>query len=80
MIETTNEIQNSEKIAKREENKSQKKIQVVQIGSSIRRDKRQALYLKSLGLGKIGKKKELVDSNSVRSLISKVLHMVKIVE
>lgn len=58
----------------------QKKMKVRQIGSSIRRDARQALYLKSLGLGRIGKEKELIDSNSVRCLIAKVKHMVEIVE
>jgi large subunit ribosomal protein L30 len=62
------------------EKKFKKMIQIIQVGSSTRRDKKQNLYLKSLGLGKIGKKKELVDSNSVRSLIKKVMHMIKIVE
>lgn len=59
--------------------KEQKMIKVRQTGSSIRRDGRQALYLKSLGLGKIGSEKELIDSNSVRNLIAKVLHMVEVV-
>ncbi len=60
--------------------KSSKLIKVRQVGSAIRRDKKQELYLKSLGLGKIGKEKELEDSNSVRVLISKVRHMVEVVE
>jgi ribosomal protein L30 len=55
-------------------------IRIEQIGSSIRRDRRQALYLRSLGLGKIGQKKELVDSGSVQALIKKVKHMIKVVE
>lgn len=59
---------------------TKKTIKVRQTGSSIRRDGRQALYLKSLGLGRIGKEKELVDSNSVRCLIAKVRHMVEVVE
>lgn len=58
---------------------SKKIIKVRQTGSSIRRDGRQALYLKSLGLGRIGKEKELVDSNSVRCLIAKVRHMIEVV-
>ncbi|MDR2074805.1 MAG: uL30 family ribosomal protein [Holosporales bacterium] len=62
------------------ERKFQKMIRIIQTGSSTRRNKKQSLYLKSLGLGKIGKEKELVDSNSVRSLIKKVIHMIKIVE
>lgn len=59
---------------------SEKIIKIRQTGSSIRRDGRQALYLKSLGLGRIGKEKELVDSNSVRCLIAKVRHMIEVVE
>lgn len=59
--------------------KTEKKIKVRQIGSSIRRDKRQALYLKSLGLRKIGSEKELVATNSVLKLIEKVHHMVEVI-
>jgi large subunit ribosomal protein L30 len=60
--------------------KIEKTIKVKQIGSSIRRDRRQALYLCSLGLGKIGSEKELVDSRSVRKLIEKVRHMIVVEE
>ena len=55
------------------------KIRIRQTGSSIRRDKRQALYLNSLGLGKIGSERELVVNNSVLKLIEKVRHMIEIV-
>jgi ribosomal protein L30 len=54
-------------------------IKIRQSGSAIRRSKRQALYLKSLGLGKIGAERELVADNSVLKLIEKVRHMVKVV-
>ncbi|MDR1488333.1 MAG: 50S ribosomal protein L30 [Holosporales bacterium] len=57
-----------------------KTIKITQIGSSIRRDSKQALYLKSLGLGKIGATKELIDSNSVRKLIAKTRHMIEVTE
>lgn len=54
-------------------------IRVRQVVSSIRRDKRQKLYLSSLGLGKIGAEKELINSNSVKVLIEKVKHLITVV-
>lgn len=59
--------------------KAEGKIRIKQIGSPIRRDKRQALYLKSLGLRKIGSERELVANNSILKLIEKVRHMVEVV-
>ncbi|MDO4974791.1 MAG: 50S ribosomal protein L30 [Alphaproteobacteria bacterium] len=59
--------------------KAVEKIKLRQTGSSIRRNKKQALYLKSLGLGKIGSEKELVLNNSIKSLIEKVRHMVEVI-
>lgn len=59
--------------------KTIEKIKLKQTGSSIRRNKRQSLYLKSLGLGKIGMEKELVLNNSINSLIEKVRHMVEVI-
>lgn len=56
-----------------------KTIKVQQYGSPIRRDKRQSLYLKSLGLGKMNAVRELQDNDIVRSLLAKVPHMVKVV-
>lgn len=55
------------------------KITVRQYGSSIRRDGRQKEYLKSLGLGKINSKRELIDTPAVRGLLDKLTHMVEIV-
>lgn len=52
---------------------------VKQTGSPIRRDSRQRLYLKSLGLGKINRTRELQDTPAVRGLITKLAHMVEIV-
>lgn len=56
-----------------------KKVRVRQVGSSIRRDRRQELCLKALGLGKVGAERELVADNSILKLIEKVSHMVKVV-
>ena len=59
--------------------KTEKKIRIRQIGSPIRRDKRQGLYLKSLGLKKMGSERELLATNSVLKLIEKVRHMVEVI-
>lgn len=55
-------------------------IKIMQTGSPIRRDGKQRLYLKSLGLGKINRVRELQDTPAVRGLITKLQHMVKVVE
>lgn len=55
------------------------KIVVKQIGSPLRRDGRQKLYLKSLGLGKMNRTRELDDTPAVRGLITKLKHMVEVV-
>ncbi|MDR0695734.1 MAG: 50S ribosomal protein L30 [Holosporales bacterium] len=60
--------------------KNELTIRVRQIGSVIRREKRQALYLKSLGLSGIGTERELLVSHAVLELIKKVRHMVRIVQ
>ena len=57
-----------------------KTVIVRQTGSQIRRPKDQAATLKGLGLGRIGKQRELEDTPSVRGMIAKVAHMVEIVE
>lgn len=55
------------------------KVVIKQIGSPIRRDGRQKLYLKSLGLGKMNRVRELDDTPAVRGLITLVRHMVEVV-
>lgn len=55
-------------------------ISIKQIGSPIRRDPRQAVYLKSLGLGKMNKIRQVVDTPATRGLLSKLQHMVVVVE
>ncbi len=60
-------------------NPSKAMIKVQQYGSPIRRDGRQLLYLKSLGLGKMNAVRQLEDNQTVRSLLAKVPHMVRVV-
>lgn len=57
-----------------------KTLVVRQTGSPIRRPKDQGATLKGLGLGRIGRERELEDTPSVRGMIRKVAHMVEIVE
>ena len=55
------------------------KITVKQIGSPIRRDKVQRATLIGLGLNKMNKQRELVDTPEVRGMINKVPHLVRVV-
>jgi large subunit ribosomal protein L30 len=55
-------------------------ICIKQIGSPIRRDPRQTLYLSSLGLGKLNRVRHVVDNPSTRGLLDKLRHMVVVVE
>ena len=57
-----------------------KTLKVRQTGSPIRRPQDQRATLVGLGLGKIGRVRELEDTPSVRGMIRKVSHMVEIVE
>jgi len=57
-----------------------KKLRVTQIGSPIRRQEYQELCLKGLGLGKLHRIREVEDTPSVRGMISKVAHLVKVEE
>lgn len=56
-----------------------KSLFVRQTGSAIRRPRDQRATLAGLGLGKIGRVRELEDTPSVRGMIRKVSHMVEIV-
>ena len=55
------------------------KIYVKQIGSPIRRPKDQRATLKGLGLNKMHKVSELEDTPSVRGMINKIHHLVRVV-
>lgn len=59
---------------------AKKTITVVQTGSPIGRDASQRQTLIGLGLNKIGRKKVLEDTPSVRGMVRKVQHLVKIEE
>ena len=54
------------------------KIKVTQVGSPIRREASQRATLIGLGLNKMHKTSELVDTPEVRGMIRKVQHMVKV--
>ncbi|MBR3930441.1 MAG: 50S ribosomal protein L30 [Alphaproteobacteria bacterium] len=56
------------------------KIIVKQIRSTIGRPESQVKIVKALGLGRIGKTKEIEDSAAVRGMVAKVSHLVEIAE
>ena len=56
------------------------KIVVKQVKSIIGRPESQVKIVKALGLGRIGKTKELEDTASVRGMVAKVSHLVEIVK
>ncbi len=55
------------------------KIIVKQVRSTIARPEAQVKIVKALGLGRIGKTKEIEDTPSVRGMIAKVSHLVEVV-
>ncbi|MBJ6985989.1 MULTISPECIES: 50S ribosomal protein L30 [unclassified Devosia] len=58
---------------------NQKTIIVKQVGSPIRREKSQRATLIGLGLNKMNKQRELIDTPEVRGMINKVGHLVRVV-
>lgn len=57
-----------------------KKLKLTQVKSQIGRKYDQDRTLKALGLGRIGKTKELPDNESVRGMIFKVKHLIEVEE
>ena len=57
---------------------SKKSLRITQIGSPIRRQKDQRATLIGLGLNKMHKTRQLEDSPSIRGMIKKVSHLVRI--
>ena len=55
-----------------------KTVKVTQIGSPIRRQPDQEATLVGLGLNKMHRTRELEDTPSVRGMIRKVSHLVKV--
>lgn len=60
--------------------KKGKTLVVTQTGSPIRREAKQRATLCGLGLNKMGRTCELEDTPSVRGMIKKVRHMIKVEE
>ena len=56
-----------------------KTITVKQVGSPIRREKSQRATLIGLGLNKMNKERELIDTPEVRGMINKIPHLVRVV-
>lgn len=56
-----------------------KMIIVKQVGSPIRREKSQRATLIGLGLNKMNKERELIDTPEVRGMINKVPHLVRVI-
>ena len=59
---------------------SKKIVRVTQVGSPIRCQKDQRATLVGLGLNKMHKTRELQDTPSVRGMIDKVKHLVRVEE
>jgi large subunit ribosomal protein L30 len=57
-----------------------KKVKVTQTGSGFGRKPGQKATLTGLGLNKIGRTRELTDTPSVRGMIRKVAHLIKVEE
>ena len=55
-----------------------KKVRVTQTGSPIRREADQRATLIGLGLNKMNKTRELEDTPSVRGMLNKVKHLVRV--
>ena len=59
---------------------AKKTILIEQYASPARRPEDQLATLKGLGLNKMNRRREVEDTPSVRGMISKVRHMVRIIE
>jgi large subunit ribosomal protein L30 len=57
-----------------------KTIKVEQTGSAMRRHHTQRETLIGLGLNKIGRRRELPDTPTTRGMLTKVKHLVRVVE
>lgn len=60
--------------------KAKKTVTVKQTGSLIGRPQDQRATLTGLGLGRIGKVRELEDTPAVRGMIAKVKHLVQVID
>lgn len=60
--------------------KEKKKIRITQVVSANRRPESQAAVLTGLGLNKLHRTRELEDTPSIRGMINKVKHLLRIEE
>ncbi len=54
------------------------KVKVTQVRSGVKREADQQATLKGLGLGKMNRTRELEDTPSVRGMIAKVAHLIRV--
>jgi large subunit ribosomal protein L30 len=54
------------------------RVKVTQVGSPIGRESSQRVTLRGLGLDKINRSRELEDTPSVRGMIDKVRHLLRV--
>ena len=54
------------------------KLKITQTGSPIRRDKTQRATLVGLGLDKMHRSSEVADTPSIRGMLRKVAHLVRV--
>jgi large subunit ribosomal protein L30 len=59
---------------------TKKTIRIKQVGSAIRRRHDQRETLVGLGLNRVGRVNEVLDTPSARGMIAKVAHLVRVVE
>ena len=57
-----------------------KKIKIKRVGSLIRQPKNQISVVKGLGLRKTNSVREIEDTPSIRGMLSKVAHLVKVLD
>ena len=57
-----------------------KKIKIKKVGSLIRQPRNQIKVVKGLGLRKTNSEREIEDTPSVRGMLSKVAHLVKVLD
>ena len=57
-----------------------KKIKIKRVGSLIRQPKNQISVVKGLGLRKTNSVREIEDTPSTRGMLSKVAHLVKVLD
>ena len=57
-----------------------KKIKIKRVGSLIRQPKNQIRVVKGLGLRKTNSVREIEDTPSIRGMLAKVAHLVKVLD